>query len=137
MHSIVQYPDIVKGLGILNRSSKWHKWCNINTCNNNSRAISHKLLEDYLFVIWLINLSTKMLIWLTNLLIGRLTDEQILYFLLKFSIQINLTSTAKQVLGNCERMVLANFLGNMLSTFILWLWLSSCTLNLCTVVLCC
>ena len=30
-----------------------------------------------------------------------------------------ITSTAKQVLGNCERMVLANFLGNMLSTFIL------------------
>ena len=30
-----------------------------------------------------------------------------------------ITSTAKQVLGNCERMVLANFIGNMLSTFIL------------------
>ena len=29
------------------------------------------------------------------------------------------TSTAKQVLGNCERMVLANFVENMLSTFIL------------------
>ena len=29
------------------------------------------------------------------------------------------TSTAKQVLGNCERMVLANFIGNRLSTFIL------------------
>ena len=29
------------------------------------------------------------------------------------------TSTAKQVLGNCERMVLANLIGNRLSTFIL------------------
>ena len=38
------------------------------------------------------------------------------------------TSTAKQVLGNCERMVLANLLGNRLWTFILWIWLSTCTL---------
>ena len=47
------------------------------------------------------------------------------------------TSTAKQVLVNCERMVLVNLIGNRLSTFILWIWLSTCTLYFCTVVLCC
>ena len=40
------------------------------------------------------------------------------YFMVSKS-SLVLTSTAKQVLGNCERMVFANFLGNMLSTFIL------------------
>ena len=36
-----------------------------------------------------------------------------------FNTRVELTSTAKQVLGNCERMVLANLIGNRLSTFIL------------------
>ena len=34
-------------------------------------------------------------------------------------VSILLTSTAKQVLCNCERMVLANLIGNRLSNFIL------------------
>ena len=48
----------------------------------------------------------------------------------------NKTSTAKQVLGNCERMVYANFIGNRLSTFILWIWISASKFYFCTVVLC-
>ena len=48
----------------------------------------------------------------------------------------NKTSTAKQVLGNCERMALANFIGNRQSTFILWIWMSTCKFYFCTVVLC-
>ena len=32
-------------------------------------------------------------------------------------VQVDITSTAKQVLGNCERMELASLLGNRLSTF--------------------
>ena len=48
-----------------------------------------------------------------------------------------ITSTAKQVLSNCERMVLANFIGNRLLIFILWIWLSTYTFYFCTVVLCC
>ena len=59
-------------------------------------------------------------------------------FLLAKSIRgsINKTSTAKQVLGNCERMVFANLVGNRLSTFILWIWMSTCKFYFCTVVLC-
>ena len=57
-----------------------------------------------------------------------------------------LTSTAKQVLGNCERLVFASFVENFnfdsfnpnfLFTFILWFLLSTCILYLCTVILCC
>ena len=53
------------------------------------------------------------------------------YYELLNQIMINLivkpivTSTAKQVLGNCERMVFTNFIGNRVSTFILWIWLST------------
>ena len=47
-----------------------------------------------------------------------------------------ITSTVKQVLGNCKRMVLANFVGNRLSTFILWIWLSTFTLYVVLVHLC-
>ena len=49
----------------------------------------------------------------------------------------NITSTAKQVLGNCERMVLANLIGNRMSIFIfmnlvvnLYILLNCCTMLL-------
>ena len=52
--------------------------------------------------------------------------------------RLDTTSTAKEVLGNCERMVLANLKRNWLSNFILWIWLSRCTLYLftCALVYC-
>ena len=46
-----------------------------------------------------------------------------------------ITTSTLKALRNCERMVLANFIGNMLSTFNLWCWLSTCTFYLCTNVL--
>ena len=64
-------------------------------------------------------------------------QEKVFKCFARGKILINKHFESSQKLRKDDIGILENFIGNMLSNYILWFWLSTCTFYLCTVVLCC